>query len=296
MLLGPTAVGTLVLIWQAPSDFSATDQQLLWALARYGAQAIDRALLLAQRREVARTLQAALLPILPEIPWLDMCGRYWPANLAETVGGDWYDAFVSDLDGAPGQRTITVSVGDVAGHDTHAAAEMGRLVSKLRALAIDHPDDPDRLLQRLERVMTANVHNRHASALVANLTLNNDATVTMTWSNAGHLPPLILRPGAEPELLERPANVLLGVSGSSPERDTHSVTLPPDTTVLLYTDGLIERRNEDLDDGLQRLATFAGEHRDRSLAGLVDRLITEAANDGHHDDTVLFALRTRPTG
>jgi serine phosphatase RsbU (regulator of sigma subunit) len=294
MLLGNTAVGTVVLIWAEETSFSADDQRLLWALARYSAQAIDRAQLLAQRREVAHTLQAALLPVLPEISWVDMCGHYRPANLAETVGGDWYDAFVSDLGDSNRPATLTVAVGDVAGHDTHAAAEMGRLVAKLRALAIDHPDDPHRLLRRLERVMMANIRNRHASALVANLTRNADTTVTMTWSNAGHPPPLVLQPGAEPIYLERPANLLLGISRPAPDRDLYTITLPVDTTVLLYTDGLVERRDEDLDDSLQRLADTANQHRHLALDDLVNALITRATIDDHQDDdTVLFALRTR---
>ena len=96
MLLGRAAVGTVVLIWDHEVCFGEDDVRLLWTLARYCAQAVDRAQLLAERREVAHTLQAALLPILPTISWLQMSGEYRPANLAEAVGGDWYDAFISD--------------------------------------------------------------------------------------------------------------------------------------------------------------------------------------------------------
>jgi serine phosphatase RsbU (regulator of sigma subunit) len=295
MLLGGSVIGTVVLIWPEETSFHADDQQLLWALARYSAQAIDRARLLAQRREVAHTLQAALLPVLPEVAWLEMYGHYRPADLADMVGGDWYDAFISEPGEAGRPESLTVTVGDVAGHDTHAAAEMGRLVAKLRALAIDQPDRPDRLLRRLERVMNANIHNRHASALVATLTPDEDAGVCMAWSNAGHPPPLVLVPGAEPAFLRETANLLLGISYPAPERDAHLLTLPPGSTVLLYTDGLIERRDEDLSDSLVRLARLADVHRELALPELVASVIAGTATDAQqHDDTVLFALRTRP--
>lgn len=139
--------------------------------------------------------------------------------------------------------------------------------------------------------MSANVHNRYASAIVATVAKNADGTVTMTWSNAGHPPPLLLQPGTAPVYLERRANLPLGIVRPAPERDAHSVVLPPGSTVLLYTDGLIERRGEQLDDGLQRLAQTADQCRDLPLPELAESLISNTSPNNHQDDTVLLALR-----
>ena len=290
MLLGRVPVGTVVLIWDHEVSFGEDDTQLLWTLARYSAQAVDRALLLADRRAVAQTLQAALLPILPTVSWLQMSGEYRPANLTETVGGDWYDAFVSEPGTSDRAETLTVAVGDVAGHDTHAATEMGRLQAKLRALAIDHPDEPHRLLQRLERVMTANVHNRYASTIAANLVPAADGSVAMSWCNAGHPPPLVVPPLGDAYFLDRVPDLLLGI-GVRADRSAHSVVLPAGTTLVLYTDGLIERRHESLSDGMRWLADTVGQHRELPLAELTATIIEWATAAEHEDDTVLFGLR-----
>jgi serine phosphatase RsbU (regulator of sigma subunit) len=292
LLLDDQAVGTLALVWAQEIDFGEDSRQLLGALARYTAQAVDRARLLAERREVARTLQAALLPDLPPVPWLPMSGFYRPAGTADLVGGDWYDAFVSVPGDGERSETVTVVVGDVTGHDTYAAAEMGRLQAKLRALAIDHPDEPDELMRRLDRVMLANVHNRLATAIVANVTTRPDGTVTFSWCSAGHPPPLLIEPGdAEARYLSRPADPLLGLEAGL-RRHRHSVVLPPGSTVLLYTDGLIERRDRDLDDGLQALLRSASSQRTDGLEALVRALAEDLLTTEPDDDTVIFALRT----
>ncbi len=290
MLLGGTAVGTIALVWADETAFTHEDQKLLWALARYSAQALDRARLLAAHREVAHTLQAALLPTLPQISWLEMFADYRPANLAVTVGGDWYDAFISEPGDHSNEQTLTVVVGDVAGHDTHAAAEMARLQAKLRALAIDHPDDPHLLLHRLDHVMTANVHNRLATAVVANLTPRTDGVIGIAWSNAGHLPPLVLEPGMEPFYLERTPDALLGLDETLP-RHTHWTSAAPGTTILMFTDGLIERRGHDIDESLATFVSKANEHRNLDLPDLIDALMAEATISTHDDDTVLLGLR-----
>jgi serine phosphatase RsbU (regulator of sigma subunit) len=293
MLLGSRPVGAIVLMWAHEVSFTEDDRRVMWALAQYTAQAVERAQLLADRRAVAHTLQAALLPVLPPISWLEMAGEYRPASTADMVGGDWYDAFVS-VPAGPGDddvaETLTVCVGDVTGHDTHAAAEMGRLQAKLRALAIDAPALPHRLLERLERVMTANIHNRLATAVAANLTPRADGTIDMAWSNAGHLPPLIVAPASAPHFLEQRPQPLLGLRDRRP-RTTHTVTLQPGTTVLMYTDGLVERRGQSIDEGMAELARTADVHRDLDLTQLARLIVDRAAADAHQDDTVVFALR-----
>ena len=298
MLVGDAAVGGVVLIWAEPRTFTAADQGVLWALARYGGQAVERARLLAEQRQVAHTLQAALLPVLPKVGWIELYGRYQPANLAQTVGGDWYDAFISvpAPSDRPWEQTLTVVVGDVSGHDTYAAAEMGRLQAKLRALAIDHPDEPHALLKRLDRVMRANVHNRLATAVVANLQPRPDGAVTVTWSNAGHPPPLILELGCPPRYLSRPPDRLLGLDSAGPDRNVHSVTLAPGTVVLMFTDGLVERRGEGIYRSLDMFARIADHHRSLPLPEIVDALVARASSDNHDDDIVLFGLQVPSRG
>lgn len=294
MLAGSTVVGAVALIWPEPRTFTPADQTVLWALARYGGQALERARLLIEQREVAHTLQVALLPpVLPEFDWVLLHAVYEPARRADAVGGDWYDAFISvapETD-RPWDQTLTAVIGDVAGHDTRAAAEMGRLQAKLRALAIDRPDEPHRLLQRLDRVMTANIHNRHATALVANLAPRSDGGITLSWSNAGHLPPLLLEPGSPPRYLDRAPDRLLGLKPADADRHTHAVVLSPGAVLLMFTDGLVERRGDDLDDSLERFARLAEQHRTLPLAEMIDALLAATSADDHDDDTVLFGLQ-----
>lgn len=287
--LGSRVLGSVALLWSTPQAFDAGERELLLGLARYAAQALERASLIAERRDVARTLQTALLPRLPDVSWLEVAGRYLPAHVADAVGGDWFDAFTSAT-GADGTEHLTFAVGDVTGHDTAAAAVMGRLQATLRALAVDVPDSPDRLLTRLDHVMARTGVDRMATAVAASVRGAPGGPVTMTWSNAGHLPPLYLAPDAAPEYLERPVDLLLGLRADATRR-THSTVLAPGSTVLLFTDGLVERRGQAIDEGLESLAYAAGAHRDLALPALLERIVEVASAGGHDDDLVVFGLR-----
>ena len=292
--LGARVLGSVSLVWSEPQPFDEDERDLLLGLARYAAQAVDRALLMAERRDVAHTLQTALLPRLPDLTWLEIAGRYLPAHVTDAVGGDWFDAFTSVTAG-DGSEHLTFAVGDVTGHDTAAAAVMGRLQATLRSLAVDVPDTPDRLLTRLDQVMVRTGVDRMATAVAATVHAVPAGPVTMTWSNAGHLPPLCLAPGEPPTFLERPVDLLLGLLADAPRR-THTAVLPPGTTVLLFTDGLVERRGQAIDEGLASLAYAAGAHRELDLPDLLDRIVEVASAGGHDDDVVMFGLRVPTAG
>jgi serine phosphatase RsbU (regulator of sigma subunit) len=287
--LGAAPLGTLALAWLEPRIFSAEDRELIGGLARYTAQAVDRAMLLAERRDAARTLQEALLPALPEVSWVEVSGLYRPAHVADAVGGDWYDAFQAGAggDGEP----LTIVVGDVAGHDTAAAATMGQLQWSLRSLAVDASGSPARLLERLDRVIARTGTTRIATVVVAVLAPTDDGPVELTWSNAGHLPPVLLPPRGPATFLERPIDPLLGLSAEL-RRGDHSVTLPAGSSVLLFTDGLVERRGGDLQVELDAVLAAAERHRGLQLPALLRAILSDVLADGHDDDIVLFGVRT----
>lgn len=286
LVVGGRVLGTLTLLWSQPGRPDADDQAIVMSLAGYAAQAVHRAQLLAGRRNAARILQDALMPSLPQAPGFELAGRYEPAHESDQVGGDWYDAFVP-LDGANG--TLTVSVGDVAGHDTAAAAVMGQVRSALRTLLIDRPARHGAVLERLDRVLTAERSTRLVTAIVATFALG-EGGIELTWSNAGHIPPLLLAPGEPPRYLEAGPEPMLGL-GPIWVRGEHCVAIPAGSTVLLFTDGLVERRDESIDQSLAALARMVGGLGDLPLEDLLDRIIATSLASGHDDDTALFGIR-----
>jgi serine phosphatase RsbU (regulator of sigma subunit) len=230
---------------------------------------------LAHDRSIAETLQAALLTELPEVDGLGFLADYRPA--ADQVGGDWYD--VLDL-----EDSTTVVIGDVVGHDTRAAAAMGQLKSMLRVLAWKDDSSPGAVLDRLDRALVGLHVDTVASALVARLDRGDDGSSTMTWSSAGHPPPLLVHPDGRVEVLAMEPGVLVGVHHDEARRDT-TTTLVPGAMVVLYTDGLVERRDQPLDRGIDRLAeTLAqclrdGVAREHLTETVIDRMVGVAAED-----------------
>ncbi|MFI2755056.1 GAF domain-containing SpoIIE family protein phosphatase [Cellulomonas sp. P22] len=280
-------LGVLGIGWQAKRNFDDDNRTIKNALAAYTAQALERAQLLEERRDVARTLQDAMLTALPQPPHLRMASLYLPAGRTDRVGGDWYDAV--ELPGG----SVAVMVGDVTGHDMDAAARMGQLRSTLRAFAWDHPDLPSSWLSRLDRANAGLGLDSIATALAGRI----DATPAgyrLQWSSAGHPPPVLIhRDGGARSLGVRSGNdLLLGVDPSRPRRN-HLQDLAPGDTLLLYTDGLVERRGRQLQDSLEALTLAAG-----NLAHLApDELVHALADDlvgGHPaDDVALLAVQIR---
>ncbi|WP_165372682.1 GAF domain-containing SpoIIE family protein phosphatase [Pengzhenrongella frigida] len=279
-------LGWLGLGWRAPRRMDDDVRELLSTLARTTSQAMQRAALIQQRREVAHTLQDALLSTLPVVPGLELAARYNPASASDKVGGDWYDALAFP-------RSTTLVIGDVAGHDVAAAAEMGQLRSILRGFAIDRDDSPSELLGRLDRANLALGSGTVATALVARLeaTDPDDSTgARLTWSSAGHYAPLLVHPDGRTAQLTGRSDLLLGVDGSA-QRHTWVDRVPSGSTLLMFTDGLIELRGHRVGERLEVLrreaARVAGEPLDR----LLDAVLVAMAHRDDQDDVAVLAAR-----
>lgn len=278
-------LGTLALMWQESRELSTDDRETLLGLTRYAAQALDRAQLLAERHAVASAMQSALLPALPDVPWLELAGRYLPAYHGNDVGGDWYDAHLADPD------TVLVTVGDVAGHDPAAAAAMGQLRAASRAIMVDVGSDPAALLSRLEIVMESMSFERIATAVSLGVArLPEAGGWRLIWSNAGHPPPLLVEPGAAtPVFLDDRIDPLLGCH-PAPQRRFATRDVAPGSTLVLYTDGLIERRGTDVEAGLDWLRGFVAARADRSPDRLAAAIIGAPIRTAQFDDTVVLVI------
>jgi serine phosphatase RsbU (regulator of sigma subunit) len=245
--------------------------------------------LLEERSSAAETLQRAMLTRLPQPPTLELAARYLPAHLTDQVGGDWYDGFRD-----PEGRT-TLAIGDTAGHDIAAAAEMSQLRTLLRGYAVDREERPSSTMRRLDRAMSRLGMQTIASVVLA--IVETDAQGPgrhrMRWSNAGHPPPVLLHPDGRAELLETPADLVVGVDPARPRSD-HAVLLEPGSTVLLYTDGLIEQRStrRSIDEGIDRLLGDLRRLGPLPLEQLLDRLVG-ADRTSRDDDIAVLGLRTR---
>ncbi|MGY1750212.1 SpoIIE family protein phosphatase [Modestobacter sp. SYSU DS0511] len=249
--------------------------------------------LYARSRRVARvalTLQRSLLSEPPDPDHLDFAVRYEPAARESQVGGDWYDVFQQ-----PDGSTVLV-IGDVVGHDTEAAASMGQLRGLLRGIAFDSEGGPAAVLSRLDRAIEGLQLRTMASVLVARLEQTPqeraDGLTRLRWSNAGHLPPLVQHPDGSVQVLDGPrAELLLGVSTDAPRRE-HVTTVARGSTVLLYTDGLVERRDQVFDEGVERLRTELTTLGGRPVDEIADTLIARLLpSDGAEDDVALIAVR-----
>ncbi|MGW4868265.1 PP2C family protein-serine/threonine phosphatase [Streptomyces chartreusis] len=237
----------------------------------------------AREREVALALQEAMLPPRRQVRTRRAAVRYRPAVGALNVCGDWYD--VVDLVG--GNR-IGVSVGDVVGHGLGAAGVMGQLRSALSATS-RVADGPAQALDVLGRY--AHVVDGAESATVATTFIDFDAR-TVTYSSAGHPPPVLVHPDGRVEFLDQATDPPLDARPDPVPRPQAVTTFTSGATLALYTDGLVERRHEDIDAGLERLADSLVQHRTADPEHLADAVLTELLPPGGAtDDTALIIVR-----
>ncbi len=259
------------------------DAVMLIELTRRASIAIDNARRFEHNRDIAETLQRALLTDLPATPGLSLAARYLPATHGLNIGGDWYDAF-RQRDGG----LITV-IGDVTGHGLHAAVMMSQLRTALRAYAVDG-DSPGRLLTRLHRFLHHLQPDLYATAVIARF---HPDEPTLTWAAAGHPPPVLRLPDGTVRTLDAKPGAMLGIPLTQ-EIDDHRVHLEPGSTLALYTDGLVERRAQGIDPGIERLATALGGFRsaelDADLEGSADRILHPLLSDSERDDDVCLLL------
>jgi serine/threonine-protein kinase RsbW len=257
---------------ERPGDLPV-DPQALATIAQQAAVALDRAVLHERSVSVARELQDAMLTRrLPVRDDVEVLARYRPAASGLDVGGDWYDAFMVD------DATLAVAVGDVVGHGLHAATAMGQLRTATRAIA--RPGvGPAGVLDLVDDFVLRLDVGFAATLVYAEL---DTRTATWTYACAGHLPPLLVRAGGSAELLWQGRSAPLGVPNPQGPRTQDAVDLAAGDAVVLYTDGVVERRDRTLVDGLDGLVDRAGR---RARAG--DGVIVEEAGDGRDDACVL---------
>jgi serine phosphatase RsbU (regulator of sigma subunit) len=232
-----------------------------------------------EQRSISQTLQRALLPdTLPDVRGLQVDARYVPAASGVDVGGDWYDVVPVD-DGL-----VLLLIGDVSGHGLRAATTMALLRhASLAYVAQDHR--PASVLGKLSDFVNSGQHDYFATVLC--VLIDVDAH-RVTLASAGHMAPLLLD-GERGEFVELKADAPIGVPPSSPYREA-SVPVPPNATLVAFTDGLVERRGEVLDVGLARLRDVATRQR-LALQDLLAKLARDLAAEDHHDDTAIVGIR-----
>ncbi len=279
LLIGGRVVGVLHVGSLTTRRFTDDEVSLLQLAADRAALAIEQARHYEQRR-LAEALQRQLLPrARPEGLEADIASQYLPAS-GTSVGGDWHDVFVL------AERRLGMVIGDVAGHGITAAAAMAQLRTALRAYALEgHP--PAVVVDRVNRLM-GSLGPHMMTTLV--FVVVDPAAGSMEFVNAGHPPPLLIPASGPPRFLTRPLGPVLGMGIEAAAR---SGTQPVSTgdIVLLYTDGLVERRTETLDVGLERLRSLAdGIHDVDELSdAILDHLVPRA----HGDDIAFIAARLR---
>jgi serine phosphatase RsbU (regulator of sigma subunit) len=260
-------------------------------LAGRAGLALDSGRLYRQQRDLAEGLQRSLLTPPPEPDHAQIVVRYTAAAEAAQVGGDWYDAFLQ-----PDGATVLV-IGDVIGHDTAAAAAMGQVRTMLRTLAAHTGLGPADVLRGTDSVMQTLQAGVTATAVVARLEQNADersrGITRLRWSNAGHPPPMVVNPdGSIAALTGLEADLLLGIDPASPRVESE-ITLDRGATVLLFTDGLVERRGQSIDDGLSQLRDTlqALAAQELSLDELCDELLARMLPPQREDDVALIGVR-----
>jgi signal transduction histidine kinase len=254
--------------------------------------ALDNARLYASQRHVATELQQSLLTDPPAVPFADIAVRYVAAARRAEVGGDWYDVFRRRGGG------VVVVVGDVAGHDSRAAAAMGQLRGLLRGIGFRGTDDPSEVLRGVDEAIEELELATLATAVLAEISPPEQGAdgARLRWSNAGHPVPVLLGPDGRARLLtpsRGKADLLLGIDPVT-ERTTETATLPFGSTLLLFTDGLVERRGESLDEGTARLLHLVEDEATDDLDRLCDALVAGLVPSAAADDVAIVAFRPHP--
>ncbi len=249
-------------------------------VARRVGLSIDNVRLYDREHRLAETLQRAMLPEQAEVDGLDVWTYYSPSADDAQVGGDWYDVLQID------PTTAALVVGDVVGHDVEAAATMGQLRSVVRSYAFDITT-PGPVLDRVDQLFGGMRIPRAASMVISTLSRERDGAWRLRWSRAGHLPPLLVRDG-HAEQLRGTGGPLIGFGAGG--RPTDEVVLVPGDVVVFYTDGLVERRDRSLRDGLTVLETVAASVTARDAAGIGEDLLSRLA-DHPEDDVAVVVVR-----
>ncbi|MER7738648.1 SpoIIE family protein phosphatase [Streptomyces sp. NPDC096538] len=275
-------VGTLLLAYDRRHTFAPSERALFTSLAGLVAQALDRAHLYDDNHRLAHGLQAGLLPhALPRMAGLEVAARYLPSGRGTGVGGDLYDLIRLD------DTNAAAAIGDVQGHSVQAATLMGQVRTAVHATAGAPPGE---VLARANRLLTDLEPGLFTSCLYVHLDL---ARHQARLACAGHPPPVLRHPDGRAEVVDVPANLLLGIDADA-EYECAAVTLPPGSVLVLYTDGLVEVPGVDLGDAVHALADRLALAGDLDAEALADVLVHDVRHRAHRcDDVALLVLRAR---
>lgn len=279
-------IGAIGLLYQDKDGFTQEERNLLVALGSSIAQSLQRAMLLEQEHDLAEGLQQAMLPRrIPAVPGGEIAVRYRSARMGQDIGGDWYDVIP-----LPGGRVGAV-IGDVQGHDTHAAAVMGQLRIVLRAYAAEG-HSPGTVMARASVFLHELDTERFATCTYVEADLS---TGVLQMVRAGHIDPLLRTRDGDCHRLPVGGGMPLGLSAEFGrlEYPVTTVELDPGETLLLCTDGLVEHPGADLDDGIHVLTSHI-RSGPADLQLLADRLCEIVTDRGGNDDMALLLLRRRP--
>ncbi|MFE9687290.1 SpoIIE family protein phosphatase [Streptomyces sp. NPDC006285] len=274
-------VGTLIV---HPGTDGIAEPEHLTAVAQQIAQAVRRAGLYEHEHRVAERLQLSLLPQLPDIAGLEVATRYAAANDMIMVGGDWYDLY--DLD----EDHIGLSIGDVAGHGLPQAAVMAQITAALRSIVLRCGTRPQEVLTELSEYL--HLYHRGHMATAAYL-LYHRPTRALTYVKAGHPPPLVIGPDGSSRYLDGPISPPAGPVPHARFR-LGETTLAQGEALLLYTDGLIERRKEPLDKGMERLTATALRGAGLNVHDLCQLFLNHQPDADYPDDRALLLARPHP--
>lgn len=264
-----------------PRGVGEDDRLLVTALVGHLSLAVQHVRQFEIAREASLTLQRTMMPTTK--PPVGFAVRYEPAVSPLEIGGDWYDVL------AVGEHQIGIIVGDCVGSGLAAAAVMGQLRSSARVLLINGAS-PGRLLDELDSA-TAVIAGAFCTTVFVGL-IDTD-TGEMTYSSAGHVPALVAVPGAELQILDDATSVPLGVQKTGPRPQSTKV-LSPSSTLMLYTDGLVERREDLIDNGIQRAGEVLAETIEAPADAVVDAVVDRLAPQGGFDDDVAIVVYRRP--
>ncbi|HEX2074134.1 MAG TPA: SpoIIE family protein phosphatase [Geodermatophilus sp.] len=286
------AFGVLTLV-NGPERGPHTEAELRTAeiASRRAALALDNARLVAATQQVAERLQLSLLspPVQPDL--LELSVRYRAATRGISIGGDWYDSFLR-----PDGDTVLV-IGDVMGHDIEAAAAMGQVKTLVRGIAFDRLEDPAGVLRRVDQAVVGLAVPTLATALVCRITQvpgDREAGLRrIRWSSAGHPEPMLLGPDGSVTDLTARIGPPLGIGWRGPRVDGVA-PMPEGSTLLLFTDGLFERRGVPLDEGRAQVRELLAVGAGLPLEELCDRLLGRMLGEGAEDDVAVLAVRAHP--
>ena len=281
-LVAHRLLGVLTLTAPAPR-FDPDTSVMLVELARRVGIALENAHTYERYRDTAEALQRAQLTELPSSSGLLLAARYLPATWGMNIGGDWYDAFLQP-DGS-----LLAVIGDVTGHGLRAAVVMGQLRTALRAYAVESTSPGD-ILTRLHRMLRHLQPELYATAMIARFRRDEPEVV---WASAGHPPAVVRDADGSVGVLDAQPGVMLGIPVNCEYQD-HRAELPAGSSMVLYTDGLVERRAEGIDGGIKRLGQalegLSTPELEQDPGAAADALLKHLLHDSERDDDVCLLL------